>query len=226
MEMRYRSSVISSICATVGLLLSDPFRKCHDSAPRYRPRPRKSHRDAMATQRLAAAAMFTLGPVEVPMGKGLSFFACTALLIAACTVGQTPTAPTSSTTGPGVQLTHLGHGQAEAPGQVDNPNSGAQDDHGYIDGWFNGERVQLYYTKTFFCAEPPDSGAGSHCELGADAETAPRPGPIPTIYAIAAAGGIPAPLATLSCPPGSVCLNHPRMIDASRVGGLANGPAV
>ena len=85
--------------------------------------------------------------------------------------------------------------------------------------------MQLYYTKTFFCAEPPDSGADTHCELGADAETAPRPGPIPTIYAIAAAG-IPAPLATLACPAGSVCLNHPGMIDASRVGGRSNGPAV
>lgn len=155
------------------------------------------------------------------MGKGLLFFACTALLIAACTVGQAPTAPTS--TGNGVSLAHLGHGQNDS---ADNPNSAAHDDKGYIDGWFNGEKVELYYTKSYFCVEPPDSGAPSHCELGADAETAPRPGPIPTIYAIAAAGGIPAPLETLSCPGGSVCLNHPRMIDASRVGGLANGPAV
>jgi hypothetical protein len=31
---------------------------------------------------------------------------------------------------------------------------------------------------------------------------------------------------TLACRPGTVCLNHPAMIDASRVGGLANGPAV
>ena len=107
-----------------------------------------------------------------------------------------------------------------------NPNSAAHEDKGYIDGWFNGERVQLYYTKTFFCAEPPASGADTGCALGADAETAPRPGPIPAIYAIAAAGGIQPPLATLACAPGTVCLNHPAMIDASRVGGPANGPAV
>ena len=31
---------------------------------------------------------------------------------------------------------------------------------------------------------------------------------------------------TLACPPGSVCLNHPAMIDASRVGGRGNGPGV
>ena len=77
------------------------------------------------------------------------------------------------------------------------------DDKGYIDGWFNGQRVKLYDTKTFFCAEPPDSGASTGGQLGADAETAPRLGPIPTIYAIAAAGGIPRRLSTLSrAPPG------------------------
>jgi hypothetical protein len=100
------------------------------------------------------------------------------------------------------------------------------DDKGYIDGWVDGDTVHLYYTKSFFCAEPPESGATSGCELGADAETPPRPGPIPTIYAIAAVGGINPDLSTLACPPLSVCLNHPGMIDASRVGGLPNGPAV
>jgi hypothetical protein len=106
----------------------------------------------------------------------------------------------------------------------------ASDDKGYIDGWVDGDTVHLYYTKSFFCAEPPESGATTSCELGADAETPPRPGPIPTIYAIAAVGGITQQvgfdLSTLACPPGSVCLNHPGMIDASRVGGLPNGPAV
>jgi len=44
----------------------------------------------------------------------------------------------------------------------------------------------------------------------------PRPGPIPTIYAIAAAG-IQVDPATLACQAGTPCLNHPAMIDASRV---------
>jgi hypothetical protein len=162
------------------------------------------------------------------MAKGLLFFASILLLIAACTTSETPTTPTSAASVGNAPLAHQGHGAAtvETSG-VNNPNSGAHDDKGYIDGWFNGERVQLYYTKTFFCAEPPTSQAeDSGCELGADAETAPRPGPIPTIYAIAAVGGIQPPLATLSCPAGSVCLNHPAHIDASRVGGLPNSPAV
>ena len=83
---------------------------------------------------------------------------------------------------------------------------------GYIDGWVNGETVQLHYTKWFFCAEPPESGADSHCEVGAEAEVAPRPGPIPTIYAIAWVGAIQPDTATLACPAGSACLNHPAMM--------------
>lgn len=163
------------------------------------------------------------------MAKRFSLFAFPVLLIGACTTSPMPTAPVSTDRGLNMSdaPSHFGHG-APAPhtAGIDNPNSGAHDDHGYIDGWFNGERVQLHYTKTFFCAEPPESAASSGCELGADAETAPRPGPIPTIYAIAAVGGIQPPLSTLACAPGTVCLNHPAMIDASRVGGPPDGPPV
>jgi hypothetical protein len=99
-----------------------------------------------------------------------------------------------------------------------NHNAAAGADKGYLNGWFDGEDVSLFYTKSFFCEEPPSSGAPSDCVIGADAEVYPRPGPIPTIYAIAAVGIQPDP-ATLSCPAGSVCLNHPAMLDASRVAG-------
>jgi hypothetical protein len=161
------------------------------------------------------------------MAKRVLFFAFPLLLIAACTMSKTPTTPTSTQSAVSEAAAHLGHGAIGAATlAADNPNSAAHDDKGYIDGWFNGERVQLYYTKSFFCGEPPESGAPSGCELGADAQTAPRPGPIPTIYAIAAAGGIQPPLATLACAAGTVCLNHPGMIDASRVGGPVSGPAL
>lgn len=99
-----------------------------------------------------------------------------------------------------------------------NHNAAADADKGYISGWFDGAAVQLYYTKWYFCAEPPQSGAPSNCEIGAAAEVTPRPGPIPKIYAIAAVGIQPDP-ATLSCPAGSPCLNHPAMLDASRIAG-------
>jgi hypothetical protein len=146
-----------------------------------------------------------------------------ALLIAGCTERDTPTMPSQvERDGQSAQLS--GNATVDAPvgpnavaGHL-NHNAAAAD-KGFINGWFNGNDVQLYYTKSYFCAEPPQSAAASGCEIGADAEVTPRPGPIPTIYAIAAAGGIQPAIATLACPPGSVCLNHPGMIDASRVVG-------
>jgi hypothetical protein len=60
------------------------------------------------------------------------------------------------------------------------------------------------------------TAAASDCVIGADAEVPPRPGPIPLLYAIAAVGIQPA-VETLSCPAGSPCLNHPLMIDISRI---------
>ena len=97
-------------------------------------------------------------------------------------------------------------------------------DKGYIDGWIDGEDVQLYYTRSYFCVpldEPPPSDTPPPCEIGAPGEVAPRSGPIPTIYAIAAVGFQPDP-STVACRAGTPCLNHPAMIDASRVGGPAN----
>lgn len=150
----------------------------------------------------------------------------TLLLVLACTTENTPTAPSASALiaadTRGEQTGPAGMGAAAHAGH----HSGRPGDKGYIDGWFEGETVQLHYTKPFFCAEPPASGAPTHCEIGAPPEVLPRPGRIPTIYAIAAAGGIAPDPSTLACPAGSVCLNHPAMIDASRIGGLANGPAV
>jgi hypothetical protein len=98
---------------------------------------------------------------------------------------------------------------------------------GYIDGWLDGEDVSLLYTQSFFCEEPPASGAESNCEVGADAQVFPGSGLIPTIYAIAPVGIQPDP-ATLACRAGSPCLNHPAMLDVSRVAapGATNVPAL
>jgi len=98
------------------------------------------------------------------------------------------------------------------------PAIASSDNKGLIDGWYEGATVHLYYTKSYFCAEPPSSGAPSDCEIGAPPEVAPRGGPIPKIYAIAPVGFQPDP-ATVACPAGSTCLDHPAMIDASRVAG-------
>ena len=138
----------------------------------------------------------------------------TVMVIAACTSRTSPGAPSPTATAATTANSHAGH--SETADKPANHNSAAHEDKGYIDGWVNGETVQLYYTKSYFCEEPPESAAASGCEIGANAEIAPRPGSIPTIYAIAAAGITPDP-ATLACAPGTQCLNHPLMIDASRV---------
>jgi hypothetical protein len=79
-------------------------------------------------------------------GKRLLFFVYPVLLIAACTTSKTPTAPTSAPSAVSGALAHVGHGAAVAgTASADDPNSAAHDDKGYIDGWFNGEDVQLYY---------------------------------------------------------------------------------
>jgi hypothetical protein len=99
-----------------------------------------------------------------------------------------------------------------------NPNSAAGDAKGIIHGWLDGQTVDLRYTKLYFCAAPPTSAVATGCEVGAPATIAPRGGPIPKIYALAPVGFIPDP-GTVHCPGGTVCLNHPPMLDLSRVGG-------
>ena len=101
---------------------------------------------------------------------------------------------------------------------MDNPNSAAGDEKGIINGWLDGETIPLRYTRMYFCAEPPSSAVSTGCEVGADATISPREGPIPTIYALAPVGFMPDP-ATVHCPGGTVCLNHPHALDLSRVGG-------
>ena len=139
--------------------------------------------------------------------------ACVGLVVLGCSESPTPVAPELS-------AAHSGHA-----GTTD--VKGLKDEKGFIDGWFDGNDVDLFYTKLYFCAEPPASGAPTDCVIGADAEVPPRGGPIPTIYALAPVGFQPDP-ATLACRAGTPCLNHPAMIDASRVvgPGATNVPAL
>jgi hypothetical protein len=146
-------------------------------------------------------------------------------LIVACTTTNTPVSPTAQNSGSAL-FDHAGHDMTLASSEG-NPNSGAHADRGYIDGWFEGQDMQLHYTKSYVCP-PVSPDPAVPCELGADATGAPRPGPIPTIYAIAAAPPIASLVdpSTLACAAGSACLNHPLMIDLSRIGGSPTaGPA-
>ena len=119
----------------------------------------------------------------------------------------------------------IGCADAGTPSEVivSDHNATAHAEKGYINGWFEGRDVSLFYSKPYFCKEPPESGADTDCVVGAAAEIAPRPGPIPPLYAIAAVGIQPDP-STLSCPGGTTCINHPPVIDASRIGGAISMP--
>ena len=98
-------------------------------------------------------------------------------------------------------------------------NSAAGDDKGTTGGWYDGRTVTFQYPKGFFCKEPPSSGATSHCELGAEAQTPPRSGSnIPVLYVMTPIGFRPAE-STLQCPVVGSCINHPSTIDLSRVFG-------
>jgi hypothetical protein len=158
----------------------------------------------------------TRSPILSPTVAVAAVLTSLGLVAASCSETATTVAP-SHAAAVASNLDHASHGPF---------GLAAADEKGYIDGWFDGGDVQLYYTKSYFCAEPPASGAPSNCEIGAPPEIAPREGPIPTIYAIAAAGGIQPPPATVSCLAGTPCLNHPGMIDLSRIGGPAGAKPV
>ncbi len=95
--------------------------------------------------------------------------------------------------------------------------------HGFTAGWLKGKTVQFFYTKDFFCRQPPTSGAPSQCEVGADGTVDPRPGPIPTLYVMTPLGFRP-DASTLHCPIVGSCIDHPSTIDLSRIGGPADSP--
>ncbi len=97
----------------------------------------------------------------------------------------------------------------------------AGDAHGFTGGWLNGQTVQFFFTRDFFCEPPPSSGAPSQCEVGEDGGTDPRPGNIPTLYVMTPLGFRP-DASTLQCPTVGNCINHPSTIDLSRIGGPAD----
>jgi len=97
------------------------------------------------------------------------------------------------------------------------PNAGAGDVKAFIGAWLDGEAVQLRYTRSFYCEEPPESIAPTECEIGAAPENFPRQGLMPKIYAIAPVGFTPSDINTVHCSASAPCANHPPMIDVTRL---------
>jgi hypothetical protein len=105
----------------------------------------------------------------------------------AAILGLTVVACTESSTVSGTDPRQLAARAAEVAAARD-PNSAAGDTKAFIGAWLDGEAVQLRYTRSYFCENPPSSVAPSGCEIGALPEDFPRSGPIPVIYAIAPIG--------------------------------------
>ncbi len=86
---------------------------------------------------------------------------------------------------------------------------------GFTNGWYDGRTVKFYYSKNFYCAEPPASGARSKCEAGSDYTQTPASSFDP-LYVVVPLGFTP-PRWTLQCPVAGHCIDHPSTIDLSAV---------
>jgi len=85
---------------------------------------------------------------------------------------------------------------------------------GFTNAWLNGKTVQLEYSHSFFCAQPPESEARSKCEAGEAAKVSPPSLVVSNIYVLIPRG-FRAPGSTLHC--GVRCIDQPRTMDLSRV---------
>ena len=105
---------------------------------------------------------------------------------------------------------------------LDNLNAVDSADFGFTPGWFDGQTVQFFYHKPFFCQTPVEDGlpvgSTSGCEVGSDGTVDPRPGNIPILFVVTPIGFRPAE-DTLHCPVVGNCINHPHTLDVSRVFG-------
>lgn len=93
---------------------------------------------------------------------------------------------------------------------------------GSTQGFLNGSVVTFEYTRDFFCAKPPASGATSNCVVGAPAQARPTGvnagGPV--LYVLTPLFSPLPPAATLHCPNAGSCAGHPSTVDVS----VALGP--
>jgi len=90
---------------------------------------------------------------------------------------------------------------------------------GYTRAWLRGRTVKLEYSHTFFCEQPPTSGATSQCELGASHESGPTSGAVVSPLRVLVPLGFTPKASTLQCPAAGKCIDHPSTIDLSRVFG-------
>jgi hypothetical protein len=95
------------------------------------------------------------------------------------------------------------------------------DDIGFTKAWFDGNTVDFGYSHSVFCKQP-HSAAGSNCEAGRPAKVNPPSGPVVSnVYAVVPMGFTPR-ASTLQCPKAGHCIDWPKNIDLSAIGGKSN----
>lgn len=104
-------------------------------------------------------------------------------------------------------------------GNPDRAHHGTIAERGTTPGWFDGRTIDFTYSKDFFCEDSdPSSQADSGCVLGAEPQTAPRPGDVPVVYVLVPLFDETDGL-DLHCPVAGDCINHPSTMDLSPVFG-------
>jgi hypothetical protein len=106
-------------------------------------------------------------------------------------------------------------GSAAGMGGMEGMSSSTSSSHvGFTKGWYDHHTVKFFYTKNFFCRQPPASGASSRCEAGANYTQTPA-STFDPLYVVVPLGFTP-PASTIQCPAGR-CIDHPHTIDLSAV---------
>ena len=127
------------------------------------------------------------------------------MLLAACATADAPSGLRQAPSAP--LATNAEHEHDAANGDV----------KAFIGGWLDGKQVRLRYTREYYCDEPRGASPSSYCELGTPPVDFARPGEMPILYALSPVGISPDP-ATVHCPGGVVCPNHPATIDVPPLG--------
>lgn len=132
--------------------------------------------------------------------------------LAAVTILYTSCADADRASGPGKTASAPLASNAAAE-----PHAANGDVKAFIGGWLQGEKVQLRYTRQYYCDEPRGASPSTFCEVGTPPIDFPRPGVMPVLYALSPVGISPE-ASTVHCPGGVVCPNHPPSIDAPPLG--------
>ena len=84
---------------------------------------------------------------------------------------------------------------------------------GMTQSYFAGHTVSFTYTKGFYCDKHVMSGASSGCEAGTNFKVPPAKNFDPLYITVPL--GFTVPTASMECPNGLVCVDHPGTIDLS-----------